>query len=98
MLAPEAEGRSVETVEGMAGPNGLHPLQDAFLEGAALQCGICTPGLLIAAKSLLDGNPNPTETEVRYAVAGNLCRCTGYDKIVRSILDAAEVMNEAASA
>ena len=86
------------TVEGMAGPDGLHPLQETFLEGAALQCGICTPGFLVAGKALLDRNPDPTEEEVRYAVAGNLCRCTGYDKIVRSILDAADRMAEAAPA
>lgn len=83
------------TVEGMAEPDHLHPLQQSFLEGAALQCGICTPGLLVAAKALLDHNPDPTEEEVRYAIAGNLCRCTGYDKVVRSILDAAEEMANA---
>lgn len=90
VFAPEVEGSEVVTVEGLAQPDHLHPLQQAFLEGAALQCGICTPGFLVAAKALLDRNPSPTETQVRYAIAGNLCRCTGYDKIVRSILDVAE--------
>ena len=92
VFAPEAEGSEIVTVEGLASPSHLHPLQQTFLEGAALQCGICTPGFLVAAKALLDRNPSPTEEEVRYAIAGNLCRCTGYDKIVRSILDAAEEM------
>ena len=95
VFAPEVEGSTVMTVEGMAEPDHLHPLQQSFLEGAALQCGICTPGLLVAAKALLDHNPDPTEEEVRYAIAGNLCRCTGYDKVVRSILDAAEEMANA---
>ncbi|MCY3538350.1 MAG: (2Fe-2S)-binding protein [Acidimicrobiia bacterium] len=98
VFAPEADGTSIETVEGMGGPDGLHPLQHTFLEGAALQCGICTPGFLIAGKALLDRNPDPTEEEVRYAIAGNLCRCTGYDKIIRSILDAADEMRETSSA
>ncbi len=98
VLAPEADGADILTVEGMGGPGGLHPLQEAFLEGAALQCGICTPGFLVAAKALLDQNPDPTEEEVRYAVAGNLCRCTGYDKIVRSILAAADEMKAASEA
>jgi carbon-monoxide dehydrogenase small subunit len=89
VLAPEAEGRSVETIEGMANGEDLHPLQEKFLEHAALQCGICTPGFLIAAKALLDRNPDPSETEVRYWLAGNLCRCTGYDKIVRAVMDTA---------
>ncbi len=89
VLAPEAEGRSVETIEGMANGEELHPLQEKFLEHAALQCGICTPGFLIAAKALLDRNPDPSETEVRYWLAGNLCRCTGYDKIVRAVMDTA---------
>src|SRR5438128_5871918 len=88
-MAAEIEGRAVETVEGMATPQGLHPLQQCFLEGAALQCGICTPGFLVAAKALLDRNPSPTEGETRHWLAGNLCRCTGYDKIVRSVLAAA---------
>ena len=91
-FAPEANGGTIETVEGMADGEKLHPLQTAFLEHAALQCGICTPGFLIAAKALLEKNPEPTETEVRYAIAGNLCRCTGYDKIVRAILSAATQM------
>lgn len=95
VFAPEVEGSTIMTVEGMAEPDHLHPLQQSFLEGAALQCGICTPGLLVAAKALLDHNPDPTEEEVRYAIAGNLCRCTGYDKVVRSILDAAEEMANA---
>lgn len=90
VLGVEAEGRTVETVEGMATGGQLHPLQQKFLEHAALQCGICTPGFLLAAKSLLDHNPDPTEAEVRHWLAGNLCRCTGYDKIVRAVLDAAD--------
>lgn len=98
VLAPEADGADITTVEGLAGPDGLHPLQENFLVGAALQCGICTPGLLVAGKALLDRNPDPTETEVRYAIAGNLCRCTGYDKVVRSILAAAADMKEASEA
>jgi carbon-monoxide dehydrogenase small subunit len=89
VLGAEAEGRSVETIEGMAHGDELHPLQQKFLEHAALQCGVCTPGFLVAAKALLDRNPDPTETEVRYWLAGNLCRCTGYDKIVRAVLDTA---------
>ena len=93
VFAPEVEGADILTVEGMAESEQLHPLQSAFLEGAALQCGICTPGFLIAAKALLDRNPKPTEEEVRYAIAGNLCRCTGYDKIVRSILDVASELS-----
>ena len=94
LLAAEAEGRTIETIEGMADGSNLHPLQQQFLDHAALQCGVCTPGFLIAAKALLDRNPDPTETEVRYWLAGNLCRCTGYDKIVRAVLDtAAEMRN-----
>ncbi len=89
VLGVETEGRSVETIEGMADGDQLHPLQQKFLENAALQCGICTPGVLVAAKALLEKNPDPTETEVRYWLAGNLCRCTGYDKIIRSVLDVA---------
>jgi len=89
MLAVEAEGRKIETIEGMAKGDQLHPLQRQFLEHAALQCGFCTPGILVAAKALLDRNPDPSETEIRYWLAGNLCRCTGYDKIVRAVLDAA---------
>jgi carbon-monoxide dehydrogenase small subunit len=92
VLGVEAEGRSVETIEGMASGDALHPLQQKFLEHAALQCGVCTPGFLVAAKALLDRNPEPTETEVRYWLAGNLCRCTGYDKIVRAVLDTAAEM------
>lgn len=95
IFAPEVAGASITTVEGMATADHLHPLQQHFLEGAALQCGICTPGFLVAAKALLDRNPDPSEEEVRYAIAGNLCRCTGYDKIVRSVLDAATEMREA---
>ena len=94
LLAAEAEGSTIETIEGMANGSDLHPLQQQFLDHAALQCGVCTPGFLIAAKALLDRNPDPTETEVRYWLAGNLCRCTGYDKIVRAVLDtAAETRN-----
>jgi carbon-monoxide dehydrogenase small subunit len=92
VLGVEAQGRSVETIEGMAHGDQLHPLQRKFLEHAALQCGVCTPGFLVAAKALLDRNPDPTETEVRYWLAGNLCRCTGYDKIIRAVLDAAAEM------
>jgi len=92
VLGAEAEGKTITTVEGLAQGNKLHPLQQKFLEDAALQCGVCTPGFLVAAKALLDRNPRPTEAEVRYALAGNLCRCTGYDKIVRAVLDAAKVM------
>ncbi|MFO0879921.1 MAG: (2Fe-2S)-binding protein [Gemmataceae bacterium] len=94
VLAVEVEGRKVETIEGIASPAGLHPLQQKFLEHAALQCGICTPGFLVAAKALLAKNPKPTEHEVRLWLAGNLCRCTGYDKIVRAVLDAAETCAE----
>ena len=92
IFAPEVQGATIVTIEGLADAGQLHPLQQCFLEGAALQCGVCTPGFLIAAKALLDKNPNPTEIEVRYALAGNLCRCTGYDKIVRSVLEAASDM------
>lgn len=92
MLGVEAEGHSIGTIEGMAEGEKLHPLQQKFLEHAALQCGVCTPGFLVAAKALLDQNLNPTETEVRYWLAGNLCRCTGYDKIVRAVLDTAADM------
>ncbi len=90
VLGAELEGKSLETIEGLAEPEQLHPIQDAFLENAALQCGICTPGFIMAAKALLDQNPNPTEHEIRYWLAGNLCRCTGYDKIVRAVQDAAQ--------
>ena len=92
VLAVEAEGCAIGTIEGMAKGDQLHPLQQKFLDHAALQCGVCTPGFLVAAKALLDRNSNPTETEVRYWLAGNLCRCTGYDKIVRAVLDTAAEM------
>ena len=95
VLGVEAEGKKIETIEGMAKGDELHPLQRKFLEHAALQCGICTPGFLIAAKSLLEKNPNPTETEARYWLAGNLCRCTGYDKIIKAVLDTAAEMRRA---
>jgi carbon-monoxide dehydrogenase small subunit len=94
-LGAEAAGRRIETIEGMASGDHLHPLQRKFLEHAALQCGICTPGILVAAKSLLERNPDPDETEVRFWLAGNLCRCTGYDKIVRAVMDAAAEMRGA---
>jgi carbon-monoxide dehydrogenase small subunit len=89
VLGAEVEGREIETVEGMADGDHLHPLQTRFLEMAALQCGVCTPGFLVAAKALLERNDKPSETEIRYALAGNLCRCTGYDKIVRAVQVAA---------
>lgn len=92
VLAAETEGKKVETIEGMANGEELHPLQQKFLDHAALQCGYCTPGFLVAAKALLEKNPDPTETEVRFWLAGNLCRCTGYDKIVRAVMDAAAEM------
>lgn len=92
VLGAEAEGRSIATVEGLSEGGELHPLQEKFIEHAAFQCGICTPGFLVAAKALLDRNANPDEEEIRYALAGNLCRCTGYDKIVRAVQDAAKVM------
>jgi carbon-monoxide dehydrogenase small subunit len=92
VLAAEAEGRSITTIEGIAQGDELHPVQRKFLEHAALQCGFCTPGLIVAAKALLDRTTNPTETEARYWLAGNLCRCTGYDKIIRAVLDAAAEM------
>lgn len=95
VLGAEAEGKEIATVEGIADGDTLHPLQRKFIEHAALQCGICTPGILVAAKSLLEKNPDPTETEVRYWLAGNLCRCTGYDKIIRAVMDAATEMREA---
>jgi len=96
MLGAEAEGRRVLTIEGLAHGDRLHPLQKKFIEMAALQCGVCTPGVLIAAKALLDRNPNPTETEVRFGLAGNLCRCTGYDKIIRAVMDVAADQRETA--
>jgi carbon-monoxide dehydrogenase small subunit len=92
VLAVEVEGKAVTTIEGIASPEGLHLLQQKFIEHTALQCGICTPGFIVAAKALLDHNPNPTEQEVRHWLAGNLCRCTGYDKIVRAVLDTAATM------
>lgn len=92
VLGVEAEGREIETVEGLAQGTELHPLQTKFLEHAALQCGVCTPGFLMAAKALLEKNPDPSEEEIRFGLAGNLCRCTGYDKIVRAVQDAAKVM------
>ena len=94
VLGVEASGKSIETIEGMAKGDKLHPLQEKFVEHAALQCGICTPGILVAAKNLLEKNPDPNEEQVRYWLAGNLCRCTGYDKIIRAVLDAAEEMRE----
>ena len=97
VLGPEAEGREIGTIEGMAEGETLHPLQKNFLEHAALQCGVCTPGFLVAAKALLEKNPEPTETEVRYWLAGNLCRCTGYDKIIRAVMATAEEMKAANS-
>jgi len=95
VLGAEVDGHEIGTIEGMANGEKLHPLQKKFIEHAALQCGICTPGFLVAAKSLLDHNPKPTETEVRFALAGNLCRCTGYDKIVRAVMDTAAEMRRA---
>jgi carbon-monoxide dehydrogenase small subunit len=96
MLAAEAEGRRVGTIEGMARGGKLHPLQQKFLEMAALQCGICTSGMLVASEALLNRNPNPSEEEVRFWLAGNLCRCTGYDKIVRAVLETAAELRETA--
>jgi carbon-monoxide dehydrogenase small subunit len=95
VLGAEAEGAQIDTIEGLSGGDALHPLQQSFIDLAALQCGICTPGILVAAKALLDRNPDPTDTEVRYWLAGNLCRCTGYDKIVRAVQDAAAKMRSA---
>ncbi|MBL4750861.1 MAG: (2Fe-2S)-binding protein [Amylibacter sp.] len=95
VLGAEAEGAKIETIEGMAKGDDLHPLQQHFIDGAALQCGICTPGILVAAKALLEKNPNPTDTEVRYWLAGNLCRCTGYDKIIKAVQAAAAEMRGA---
>ncbi|MDU8945255.1 (2Fe-2S)-binding protein [Ovoidimarina sediminis] len=94
VLAAEADGAEIGTIEGVAEAGKLHPLQEAFIEHAALQCGICTPGILVAAKSLLERNPDPTDEEVRYWLAGNLCRCTGYDKIIRAVQAAAAQMRE----
>jgi carbon-monoxide dehydrogenase small subunit len=98
MLAVEAEGKKIDTIEGLANPDGLHVLQQKFLEHASLQCGICTPGFLMSSKALLDHNPDPSEAEIRYALAGNLCRCTGYDKIVRAVMDAAKTLSSARAA
>ncbi len=95
VLAVETEGKTIDTIEGMAKGDELHPLQRKFLELNGLQCGICTPGILVAARALLERNPDPTETEVRYWLAGNLCRCTGYDKVIRSVLAAAHEMRGA---
>ena len=92
VLGVEAHGSEVMTIEGVATPAGLHPIQQAFLENAALQCGICTPGFIVASKALLEAEPNPSEQRIRLWLAGNLCRCTGYDKIVRAVMDAAEKM------
>ncbi len=95
VLGAEAEGAEIGTVEGLASNDALHPLQQAFIDHAALQCGICTPGILVAAKALLARNPDPSESEIRYWLAGNLCRCTGYDKIIRAVQDAAKKMRAA---
>ncbi len=95
VLGVEAQGAEITTVEGLAEPGQLHPLQQAFLENAALQCGICTPGFLVSAKALLDQEPNPSEERIRFWLSGNLCRCTGYDKIIRAVQDAAGRMQEA---
>ena len=95
VLGAELEGKKLETIEGMANGAQLHPLQRNFIEHAALQCGICTPGFLIAAKALLERNPNPSEKEVRFWLAGNLCRCTGYDKIVRAVMATAAELRQA---
>jgi carbon-monoxide dehydrogenase small subunit len=95
VLGAEVDGAEIGTVEGIAQDGVLHPLQQAFIDHAALQCGICTPGILVAAKSLLDRNPDPTDTELRYWLAGNLCRCTGYDKIIAAVQDAAQKMRAA---
>ena len=94
VLAVEAEGKEIGTIEGIATGSTLHPIQQSFLENAALQCGICTPGFIVASKALLEENPNPTEHEIRFWLANNLCRCTGYDKIVRAVQDAAKTMQE----
>lgn len=94
VLAIEANNTEITTIEGVGSPDDLHPIQEAFLENAALQCGICTPGFIVSTKALLEKNPNPTEHEIRYWLAGNLCRCTGYDKIVRAVQDAATRMQE----
>ena len=95
VLGVEAEGREITTIEGIAIGSTLHPIQQAYLENAALQCGICTPGFIVATKALLDQNPTPTEYEIRFWLANNLCRCTGYDKIIRAVMDASQKMQEA---
>ena len=92
VLGVEVQSKEITTIEGLADEKGLHPIQQAFLETAALQCGICTPGFIVATKALLDQEPNPTEERVRHWLAGNLCRCTGYDKIVRAVLDSSKIM------
>ena len=97
VLGVEAEGKNIETIEGVAEGNDLHPIQQAFLENAALQCGICTPGFIVAAKALLEREPDPSEDRIRFWLANNLCRCTGYDKIVRAVMDAAQKMQEVKS-
>ena len=97
VLGVEVQGRQITTIEGIASPDSLHPLQQAFLEHAALQCGICTPGFIVASKALLDHNPNPTEGQIRFWLANNLCRCTGYDKIIRAVQDAAAKMQGASA-
>lgn len=93
VLGVEAEGQKIETIEGIATPEGLHPIQQKFLEHAALQCGICTPGFIVSSKALLEQNPTPNEEDIRFWLAGNLCRCTGYHKIVEAVVDAAKSMN-----
>ena len=97
MLGVEAQGKDVKTIESLGSGEKLHVLQEKFIKHAALQCGICTPGFIVAAKALLDKNPNPTETEVRYWLAGNLCRCTGYDKIIRAVMDSAKTLRRKSS-
>ena len=92
VLGVEAEGSTIQTIEGVATPEGLHPIQQAFLENAALQCGVCTPGFIVATKALLEREPEPSEYRIRHWLAGNLCRCTGYDKIVRAVVDASQQM------
>ena len=96
VLGVEAQGAAIETVEGVAAHDQLHVIQEKFLEHAALQCGICTPGLIVSTKALLEENPSPTEAEARYFLAGNLCRCTGYDKIIKAVMDAAATMRQGA--
>jgi carbon-monoxide dehydrogenase small subunit len=96
VLGVEAQGAAIETVEGVAAHDQLHVIQEKFLEHAALQCGICTPGLIVSTKALLEENPSPTEEEARYFLAGNLCRCTGYDKIIKAVMDAAATMRQGA--